>query len=239
MLVHELLENGAKVTLFTRPRRFGKTLNMTMLRDFFDCTQIGHSLFQDLLVAKSESYQYINTFPTIYFSFKGCKGGKDEIIANICTTVIKEYDKYSFIKEELSLAKKIRYDQIFDALAYLKIDKMIVIKDAIQFLTEVLYSYYDKKVILLIDEYDTPLEAARIGGFYDEVHIFISGLYASALKGNPCLKQGVLTGIQRIAKGDIFSGLNNLIVESVVDSEFNEYFGFTEEETSELLLGMR
>lgn len=235
MLVHELLESGAKVTLFTRPRRFGKTLNMTMLREFFDCTTDSQNLFDDLLVARSISYQHVNEFPTVYFSFKDCKGEKEEIIANIYTTILKEYDKYSFLKEELSLAKKIRYEQIFETLAYLKLDKMIVVKDAIQFLTEVLYSYYNKKVMLLIDEYDTPLESARIGGFYEEIHTFISGLYASALKGNACLKQGILTGIQRIAKENIFSGLNNLIVESVVDSDFNEYFGFTEEETSDLL----
>lgn len=235
MLIHELLENGSKVMLFTRPRRFGKTLNMTMLREFFDCTQNSQSLFENLGVSKSQSYHYLNTCPTLYFSFKDSKGEKDEIIADIYTTILKEYDKYSFLKKELSLAQQIRYEQIFETLVYLKIDNMIVIKDAIRFLTEVLYGYYNQKVMLFIDEYDTPLESARLGGAYEALHTFISGLYSSALKGNEYLKQGVLTGIQRIAKENIFSGLNNLVVESVIDSQFNEYFGFTEEEALALL----
>lgn len=235
MLVHELMSQGTSVTLFTRPRRFGKTLNMTMLREFFDITKDSKALFSDLMISGTESYQYLNAYPTLHFSFKDCKGDKNTLIRNIFEVLVNEYDKYSFTKERLSAIKQLKYERILEKLAYNQLENATEVSNAIQFLVEMLGIYYNKPVILLIDEYDTPLESAYAGGFYKEVHSFISGLYASALKDNIYLEKGVLTGIQRIAKENIFSGLNNLIVESVVDSSFNEYFGFTEPETRQLL----
>ncbi len=235
MLVHELMENATDVTLFTRPRRFGKTLNMTMLREFFDCTKESKLLFENLLIAQSESYKYMNAFPTLFFSFKECKGSRNGMIRNIFKTLLTEYDKYSFICDSLSDTKKKRYYKIVDVLTENIFDEAEGINDAIEFLASVVAKYYNKSVILLIDEYDTPLESSYIGGFYEEVHAFISGLYSSALKGNACIEKGVLTGIQRVSKESIFSGLNNLLVESVIDRDFNEYFGFTQQEVNDLL----
>ncbi len=235
MLAHKLMENKTKVTLFTRPRRFGKTMNMTMLRDFFDCTKDSKSLFEDLRITESESYQYMNVFPTLYFSFKECKGSCEGIIRNIFKILLEEYDKYSFVCDSLSTINKKRYSQIFDILTDNVLEEAEKINDAIEFLINMVGNYYNQTVILLIDEYDTPLESAYEGGFYDEVHVFIGGLYSSALKGNSYVERGILTGIQRISKESIFSGLNNLLVESVIDVDFNEYFGFTEQEVSDLL----
>lgn len=235
MLIHDLLSNGGKVTLFTRPRRFGKTLNMTMLREFFDCTKDSEPLFSDLLIAKSESYQYMNGYPTLYFSFKDCKGSMDGVVKNMYSILLNQYKQYDFVKSRLSSIDLQLYEEVVSILLKKEVEKREDVEHAIFFLTELLYKYYKKSVMLLIDEYDTPLEAAYAGGFYDDVHTFVSGLYSSALKGNAYIKKGILTGIQRISKENIFSGLNNLIVESVVDSEFNEYFGFTEEETEKIL----
>ncbi len=235
MLIHDLLTQSAEVSLFTRPRRFGKTLNMTMVREFFDCTKDSHTMFDDLQIARTESYQQLNQHPTLYFSFKDCKGDKKEVLAGIFNMLLQAFDQYEFLVESLSVVKQKQYEQMVDVLLYKQTEHMELVGDAILYLCSLLADYYKAPVVLILDEYDTPLESAYVGGYYEQVHHFISNLYASALKGNPYLKMGVLTGIQRIGKENIFSGLNNLKVYTLLDHKYSQYFGLTEVETKKLL----
>ena len=235
LLIAEWLNSFAEVTLITRPRRFGKTLNMTMLREFFDITKDSGELFEGLRINQTAYMQELNSRPVIFLSFKDCKGGKERVLTCVYNQLFTLYDKYSFAVNGDSEMKQKKWKLLARLFTEMGIDKAYMVSEAILFLSQVLYEYYHKKVIILIDEYDTPMISAYEQGYYEEIHDFFSSLYGSALKDNPYLERAMLTGIHRIAKENIFSGLNNLDVCTVMDEQYGQYFGLMPEETEALL----
>lgn len=234
-LISELMDSGAEVVLFTRPRRFGKTLNMTMLREFFDITKDTKSLFQGLQIEQCSCFKEINTYPTLFFSFRDCKGSKEYLIRSMKEAIFLEFEKYYFIGKTLSSFRQVDFDSMIEILRSIDTLDISRIASCVKFLTMILHDYYQKPVVLLIDEYDTPMVESYSNGYYEEMRGFFTNLVSSALKDNPYLKKGIVTGIQRVAKENIFSGLNNLIVYTVKDWKYREYFGLTPEEVSKLL----
>ena len=235
LMIAEWLNSFAEVTLITRPRRFGKTLNMTMLREFFDITKDSGELFEGLKISQTTYMQELNSRPVIFLSFKDCKGGKERLLTCVYNQLFTLYDKYSFAVNGDSEMKQKKWKLLARLFTEMDIDKAYMASEAILFLSQVLYEYYHKKVIILIDEYDTPMISAYEQGYYEEIHDFFSSLYGSALKDNPYLERAMLTGIHRIAKENIFSGLNNLDVCTVMDEQYSQYFGLMPEETEALL----
>ncbi len=233
--IEEIINDGSEVVLFTRPRRFGKTLNMTMLRDFLDITLNTKDLFSGLYIEQSEVFGEINTHPCLYFSFKDCKGSMNMLLQNIKKQLHQEYQKYYFIYDSLNQFLQSDYDTMIKNLRDESPANFERIVDSIRLLTQVVSIYYKQSVMLLIDEYDTPMAEAYSQKYYDDLESFFSTLFGAALKDNPYLGKGVLTGIQRISKENIFSDLNNLTVATVKDALCNCYFGLTPEETEELL----
>lgn len=239
-MIEEFLESGYQITLLTRPRRFGKTLNMSMLAEFLDCTKKSADIFKGTKINDSPVVQEMNKHPVIFISFLNVKGDTaEDMLYQLAYVLEREYDKYHLLFNGGRLSEKQRkkYDDIYQGLCQPDDIKQIgkYIKNAVTVLCEALEAYYGKKVYLLIDEYDTPFIAANAGGYYDEMRGVLAGMLSTSLKGNPALEKAMLTGIQRVAKENIFSGLNNLIVCTVCDSEYSDCFGFTEEETTELL----
>lgn len=235
MLIHDLLTDKTMAILFTRPRRFGKTLNMQMIKEFFDITNNTKDLFQDLEIAKSPYMREINQWPTLFFSFRESKGKKAFLLGDMKRNIFSEYKKYYFIRETLDIFTKEELDEVMEALREQSEDNLPLCVNAIRFLSKIVSEYYQKAVILLIDEYDTPMESAYVEGDYEELKDFFQMLYASALKDNSYLKMGIMTGIQRIAKENIFSGLNNLRVNTVKDIAYHQYFGLSTEEARKTL----
>lgn len=235
MLIRDIIDGGSKVTLFTRPRRFGKTLNMSMLRRYFEKTEEENSyLFDGLKIAGAgEKYRsYMGQYPIISISLKSMKQSSYGLALN-------EFKK--IISGEFRRHKEIlKSDMIFesDKEEFLDIcnrrGDYSVYNTALKFLSDLLSEIYRKNVIVLIDEYDVPLENAYFNGFYDEMVNLIRSVFESVLKTNDSLEFGVLTGCLRISKESIFTGLNNLKVYSVSDAAFSQYFGFTEQEVREL-----
>ena len=236
-LIKELLDKKGKVNLFTRPRRFGKTLNLSMLRYFFEKNNECESnayLFDGLkIMSVGEKYaRELGQYPVITLTLKSAKQTNWEYsYKKLRETIAKEFRRHSRIldglKEQAIINKFVALrDETADAADYLT---------SIAFLSECLYEYYQKKVIILIDEYDVPLETAYYGGFYDEMIGFIRSLFESALKTNPFLEFSVITGCLRISKESIFTGLNNLKVISILSDEYSEHFGFEEQEVSGML----
>ena len=232
-LIEELLVNRAEVTLFTRPRRFGKTLNMSMLKYFFDVRNREENkvLFNDLYISKSEWMVKQGQHPVILVSFKDLKQRTWEETHNLLKKNI--YNLYYENKYILEKLDNIRKEEFNDVL--LK-KETVSLLDSLEKLCQYLYDYYGKKVILLIDEYDTPLIYAYENGYYDEAINFFRTLYGTALKGNKYLEKAVLTGILRVVKEGIFSDLNNLVVYTVLDRKYSNHFGLTEEE---VITGLR
>ncbi len=226
-IIEELLINGSEVTLFTRPRRFGKTLNMSMLKYFFDVRnrKENKALFNDLYISKSEWMVKQGQYPVILVSFKDLKQRTWEETHNLLKKNI--YNLYYENKYILEKLDNIRKEEFNDVL--LK-KETVSLLDSLEKLCQYLYDYYGKKVILLIDEYDTPLIYAYENGYYDEAINFFRTLYGTALKGNKYLEKAVLTGILRVVKEGIFSDLNNLVVYTVLDRKYSNHFGLTEEE---------
>ena len=233
LMIKEFLERKSGVALITRPRRFGKTLNMSMLANFFDITKDSKELFKDTKIMKTEYADYINQYPTIFITFAGAKSSLQEIVNCIKLQIQNEYDRYEYVFTNMSKFKTINYEKIINEL--INNNDLSGITNALSFLMEQLEKYYQKKVMLFIDEYDTPFIEGHVGGFYDEIKGGLAGLLHNALKLSPSLQYAMLTGIQRVAKENIFSDLNNLIVCTVMDDEYDQYFGFTEKETEELL----
>jgi hypothetical protein len=236
LMVRNFIESDYKVALITRPRRFGKTLAMTMLREFFDITKDSRAIFDGLAIMGTEYATQINSRPVVYLSFKDCKGTTAEpLLFSINEVILKEYEKYSeVIKDDpsgryhdyLMVIQKLR-DRCLDT-NYLKI--------SIETLERALDAHYGAKPIVLIDEYDTPLFCSFEYGYHnDTMKIFFSALYGSALKGQEHLHKALLTGIQRVVKESIFSQLNHIAVYTVLDSQYSEYFGLTTDETASLL----
>ena len=226
--IENILEDGSQVKLFTRPRRFGKTLNMSMLKYFFDVKNKDENrkLFEGLNISKSEYFDMQGNFPVISVSFKkyqekDWKNGFD-MIKDIISGL---YDEFEFVKEKLSTRKKKKFDSILMEKA-----NLANWKNSLADLSNYLYDFYGKKVIVLIDEYDQPIINSYIEGYYDETIDFFKSFYGSVLKDNEYLEMGVMTGILRVAKENIFSGLNNLEVHTILDDEFTEYFGIIENE---------
>ena len=226
--IENILEDGSQVKLFTRPRRFGKTLNMSMLKYFFDVRNKDENrkLFEGLNISKSEYFDMQGNFPVISVSFKkyqekDWKNGFD-MIKDIISGL---YDEFEFVKEKLSTRKKRKFDSILMEEA-----NLANWKNSLADLSNYLYDFYGKKVIVLIDEYDQPIINSYIEGYYDETIDFFKSFYGAVLKDNEYLEMGVMTGILRVAKENIFSGLNNLEVHTILDDEFTEYFGIMENE---------
>ncbi len=237
LFIKELIDKRGKVNLFTRPRRFGKTLNLSMLRYFFEKTEReeeNKDLFQGLAICKEgEKYtSLMGKYPVIFLSLKSAKQPTFEMAYHcLKETIAKEYKRYLFIMQDVQLElDKDRYMRIVMEKG-LSTDYAT----ALQFLSDCLYQYYHQKVVILIDEYDVPLENAYFGGFYKEMVDFIRSLFESALKTNISLEFGVITGCLRITKESIFTGLNNLKINSILQDGYQEYFGFLENEVEELM----
>ena len=231
--IENILEDGSQVKLFTRPRRFGKTLNMSMLKYFFDVKNKDENrkLFEGLNISKSEYFDMQGNFPVISVSFKkyqekDWKNGFD-MIKDIISGL---YDEFEFVKEKLSTRKKKKFDSILMEEA-----NLANWKNSLADLSNYLYDFYGKKVIVLIDEYDQPIINSYIEGYYDETIDFFKSFYGSVLKDNEYLEMGVMTGILRVAKENIFSGLNNIKVHSILNERFTEYFGVLENEVETAL----
>ena len=234
LLIKEFLDYGKKVTLITRPRRFGKTLNMSMMSAFFDITKDSKKRFEGTKIMNTPYAKEMNQWPTIFISFADAKRDKESIINTIKSELQNQWDKYNFVFENLSGFKKTRYDYLYNVLADLNGD-LTGINNALKFLMDQMQDYYKKGVMVFIDEYDTPFIEANVNGFYDEIKSGLSGLLHNSLKTSNGLKYAMLTGIQRVAKENVFSDLNNLIVCDVTDDRYSNYFGFTEDETKDIL----
>lgn len=242
LFIKELLDNRGKVNLFTRPRRFGKTLELSMLRYFFEknCCQTAKGadnrwLFSEMMIMKAgDRYlKYMGQYPVISLSLKSAKQPDFEMAYGaIVNEISKEFDRHSHVifGDILSLDEKEQYIRIRGKKA-----SSIEYATALEFLTRCLKKVYRKKVIILLDEYDVPLENAYFKGFYGKITDFIRSLFESALKTNPNLEFAVITGCLRITKESIFTGLNNLDVISIMNRNYAEYFGFTPKEVENML----
>ena len=235
-LIEELLLEGSRVTLFTRPRRFGKTLNMSMLRYFFDIknAENNKNLFKDLHIEKSPVFSEQGKYPVIFISMKGLTASTwKEVLKEISLKIKKLFKDYREIASSLD-----KYD-ILDFEKYiLENDKLeeADLKKSLQYLTELLHNHYKEKVVLLIDEYDSPIITAYEKGFYNEMKDFLRAFYGDVLKTNEYLQMGVLTGIIRVVQAGIFSDLNNFESYTILDKEYDEYFGLLENEVENALL---
>ena len=235
LMIKEFLDRGTDVTLITRPRRFGKTINMSMMAEFFDITKDSKKIFNGTKIMETPYAAEINQYPTIFISFADAKRDKETVVSTIRTQIQNQWDKYDFVFENLKGFKKTNHERLYEVLADNNKNNLKGIDDAISFLMERMEDYYGKEVMVFIDEYDTPFVEAHTGGFYDEVRGGLAGLLHNSLKTSTSLKYAMLTGIQRVAKENIFSDLNNLDVYTVIDNDYSEYFGFSIEETKELL----
>ena len=232
-LIYEILINKAKVTLFTRPRRFGKTLNMSMLKYFFNIEnkEENRKLFENLKISDSTYMSEQGKYPVIFISLKDLKENNwKECLESIKDIMYKVFNDYEFLREKLNLVEKRQFDKIWEMTGNEKNFKTSLLD-----LSKYLNKYYSKKVIILIDEYDAPIINAFNNGYYNEAINFFQVFYSSALKTNDSLKYGILTGITRIIKEGIFSGLNNLKVDTILDKRYAEYFGILENEVIEML----
>lgn len=238
-LIEQLVEIGGKVTLFTRPRRFGKTLNMSMLRSFFE-TGADASLFDGLYISGNKELcdEYMGKYPVIFLSLKDVDGLKYENAKyRIVELIGREAERYSFLgdSDRLSENEKEQYKAVI-ALQDGKysMDENVLIS-SLRLLSHLLFKHYGEKTVILIDEYDVPLDKAFQNGYYQEMVSLIRGLFGMALKTNDSLQFAVLTGCLRISKESIFTGLNNFKVLSILDSRFDEQFGFTDQEVQKIL----
>ncbi len=237
LFVKEVIEDE-QIILITRPRRFGKTLNLSMLHYFFDTHSGGaseKSLFDHLAISKETDLCLVHqsNYPVISFSFKDVKQESfSDAYAAICNVIKRIYSHHRYLLDSETLAKEDK--DIYKAILERRADK-IDVQDALLSLTGYLRSYHGKRVVVLIDEYDTPIQSGYLHGYYSEVINFFRGFFGAGLKDNEDIFKAVLTGILRVAKENLFSGLNNLSIYSMLDKEYGAYFGFTEAEVSHLL----
>jgi len=227
-----------KVSLITRPRRFGKTLNMSMLSEFFDITKNSNELFAGLEIMNSEYANRLNSVPVISLTFKNCSASTAEGMKHsLADSLIMEYMRYDDLLSPFVDKEHNDYFHFFKILTLLKKGELPdnLLESSLMILTRAVSSFYNKKVLLLIDEYDQPLIKAHEKGFRDSFSSLYGNFLSQSLKGNPYLEQALLTGIQRVVKESIFSGLNNFIVYTVMDEMYASYFGLTTQETSEVL----
>ena len=229
-MIESLLDDGAGVTLFTRPRRFGKTLNMSMLNYFFNLKkkEENRKLFENLYISKSKYMDQQGEYPVIYLSFKDIKALNWEKCYFMTKRLITYlYNEFEFLREKLNKKDLSDFDKVWLD------EKDADWENSLKNLLRYLYEYYNKKVVVLIDEYDTPIVSGYNNGYKKEVLDLYRSLYSTVLKSNTHLQFSVMTGILRIAKEGIFSGLNNLQVYNIFEEKFSEYYGLTEEEVLE------
>lgn len=239
MFIAELLQNWGKVNLFTRPRRFGKTLNMSMLKCFFEigCDQ---TLFEGLKISQEKELceTHMGQYPVIFISLKSVDGTAfEDAVAALRRVIGREARRFDFLLESDQLSQGDR--DAYQALTQTKNGIFTMAEealiDSLRTLSELLSKHYRHKVILLIDEYDVPLDKAFQAGYYDEMVSLIRKLFGNVLKTNPTLHFAVLTGCLRISKESIFTGLNNIKVHTISDARYDEYFGFTDDDVDEML----
>ena len=236
MFIKDIIDNKSEVTLITRPRRFGKTLNMSMLKYYFDCSQKdSRDLFEGLkIMEQGEKYtSKLGTYPVIYLTLKEVKDVTyEKMLLNMKTAILEVYREYRYLLESDKIyddEKKMINDILWGK------ENEITLKNAIKELIRMLYEHHNKPVILLLDEYDVPLQNAYVEGYYDEAIKFFKTFYGTTFKDNPYLEKTVITGVSRVAKESIFSGANNFDVYTVLDNEFADDFGITEEEMNKVI----
>ena len=238
-LIEQLVETGGEVTLFTRPRRFGKTLNMSMLRAFFEIGADA-SLFEGLYITKNKAIceEYMGRYPVIFLSLKSVEGLDFEAARYRITELIGiEAERFGFLAESefLSENERERYKAIIALQNGMNAMDEKTLISSLQVLSQLLYKHFGQKTVILIDEYDVPLDKAFQNGYYREMVSLIRGLFGMALKTNNCLQFAVLTGCMRISKESIFTGLNNFEVLSILNAQYDESFGFTDAEVERIL----
>ncbi len=236
MYIKDIIDNQSGVILVTRPRRFGKTLNMSMLKYYFDCRQKDNrNLFNGLkIMEQEEKYtSKLGYYPVIYITLKDVQNvNYENMLLDMKTAMMDMYQEHRYLldSDKIYPEEKARITDILFA----KEDE-VVLKNSIKDLSKYLNRYYEKPVILLVDEYDVPLQNAYVEGYYDEAVKFFKTFYGVTFKDNPYLEKTVITGVSRVAKESIFSGANNFKVYTVLDNEFADYFGITEEEMDKVI----
>ena len=231
--IEQVIQDGAQVKLFTRPRRFGKTLNMSMLKYFFDIKEAeeNRKLFKNLYIEKAETFKKQGKYPVIFLSLKDLKATTwEEMEKDIKSTIASLFLEYEDLYYELGEFDK----PLFKKIAIKEVD-IENLKDALKVLVKILYKKYNEKVVVLIDEYDSPLVSAYINGYYEKVKNFFKTFYSTVLKDNTCLQMGVLTGIIRVIKAEIFSDLNNLRTYTILSDDYTDSYGLTEKEVEKSL----
>ena len=231
--IDEIIQDGAQVKLFLRPRRFGKTLNMSMLKYFFDIKEAekNKKLFKDLYIEKTESFKEQGQYPVIFLSLKDLKATTwEEMQKDIKSTVARLFSEYKYLLKDLDKFNTITFENVI-----MKNIELENLKEILKFLTKILYEKYSKKVVILIDEYDSPLVSAYTNGYYEKVKNFFKTFYSTVLKDNTYLQMGILTGIIRVIKAGIFSDLNNLRTYTILSDVYTDSYGLTEEEVEKSL----
>ncbi|WP_405351479.1 AAA family ATPase [Fusobacterium animalis] len=232
--IDEIIKDGAQVKLFTRPRRFGKTLNMSMLKYFFDIKEADENrkLFKNLYIEKTESFKEQGQYPVVFLSLKDLKATTwEEMEMGIKSTISRLFLDHRYLLNDLDKFDTITFENII-----MKNTNIEDLKEALKFLTESLYKKYSQKVAVLIDEYDSPLVSAYINGYYNKAKDFFKTFYSTVLKDNSYLQMGILTGIIRVIKAGIFSDLNNLRTYTILSDVFyTDSYGLTEEEVEKSL----
>ena len=234
LIIQELINSNAQITLLPRPRRFGKTLNLSMIRYFFENREESEELFKDLAIYQTEEFkQHLNRYPVIFLSFKDIKQHSFEASYSKLYSLIQEEFMRHFEEidiDGLNFLDKLNYMNILEGKATQQ-----NIENSISLLSKLLSQRYNQSVVILIDEYDTPIHASYLHGYYNEFIEFIRNLLSGAFKDNDYLYRGVITGILRVSRESIFSGLNNIATHSIVDYEYSNKFGFTIDETKQIL----
>ena len=231
--IEEVIKDGSQVKLFARPRRFGKTLNMSMLKYFFDIEnkEENKEIFKDLYIKKTEAFKEQGQYPVIFLSLKDLKALTwEQMEKAIKSAISRLFSEYKYLLNDLDKFDTLTFENIL-----LKNTELEDLKEALKFLTKILYEKYNKKVVVLIDEYDSPLVSAYINGYYEKAKDFFKTFYSSVLKDNSYLQMGVLTGIIRVIKAGIFSDLNNLSTYTILSDVYTDSYGLTEEEVEKSL----
>ena len=231
--IEEVIKDGSQVKLFARPRRFGKTLNMSMLKYFFDIKnrEENKEIFKDLYIEKTEAFKEQGQYPVIFLSLKDLKALTwEQMEKAIKSAISRLFSEYKYLLNDLDKFDTLAFENIL-----LKNTELEDLKEALKFLTRILYEKYNKKVVVLIDEYDSPLVSAYINGYYKKAKDFFKTFYSTVLKDNSYLQMGVLTGIIRVIKAGIFSDLNNLSTYTILSDVYTDSYGLTEEEVEKSL----
>lgn len=235
-LVEEILKTPAtKVTLITRPRRFGKTLGMSMLANFFDIEKDSRSLFQGLEISKNKVLceQWMNQYPTLFLSLKDISGNDfEDAYERLCFAIAEFCIEHSYLCESKKIEET--YKEIFQKLKKSQGSKTDI-QNSLWVLMKMMQIYYGKSVILLLDEYDVPIAKAQTNGYYKEMLDVVGAMLSKALKDNQALQFAYITGCLKISKESIFTGTNNFVSDTISGERFNEYFGFTKDEVDQLL----